>query len=267
MSEAEVIEKTGAEEGEQVKETAKEAPKPSRADWEARQIERASKSGWKDFDAYIEEGGDPDKWKTADAFNVYGELIGTVKRQKAEFDQQVTGLVTMTQAQLATQRAELKVRREEFIEEGGKSKEVKALDRQIEALSQPVLPQSNTVLDDWNAENQWINEDSPKAVYAKDVFGREIRAGKSVEAAIATVESGLKKHYPPAAHKPATVPENERGSGAKGFGKQSKTAVTMESLTSEERAIWKHSGSMWKNDPKEFLKSVQTLREADKGGK
>lgn len=257
MAEQEVID---TEHAEEVMEPVKETPKPSRADYDRIQAEKASKNGWKDFDAFVEEGGDPEKWKTADAFNTYGELIGTVKRQQAEFHQRLEGVQRLSEAQLAAQRAELTAKRDDLIDEGGKAKEVKALDKQLQALEQPIVQQTNPILDNWNAENPWINEDSPKAAYAKQVFGQSVASGKSIADAVADVEAGIKKHYPPQA-RTTTIPESERGAGPKGFNNKPK-AVTMDTLTSEEANIWKHSAGMWKNDQKAFLQSVQDSRSA-----
>jgi hypothetical protein len=263
MSEQDVID--GAEEIIE-KPEVKETPKPSRADWQARQEEKASKSGWKDFDAYVEEGGDPDKWKTADAFNTYGELIGTVKRQKQEFEQRLEGVQRLSEAQLSAQREQLLKERDAAIEAGGKdaAKEVRALDKQIQATYVAPTQQVDATLEEWNAENQWIKEKTPKAIYARAVWAELLQAQTPIPQALKQLEADIKKHYPPPAAKPVTLPEGERGSGPKGFGKGGPKAATMDSLTSEEAAIWKHSGHMWKNDQKAFLQSVNDLRKGDK---
>lgn len=260
----EAAEAAAVVEGEEVK--PKEQPKISRADWEQRQMDKASKSGWKDFDAFVAEGGDPDSWKTADAFNQFKDFRETLNRKERQFNERLEGVQRLTEAQLASQKAQLEAERDTLINAGGKAKEVKALDKQIDALDQPVIPRTNPILDEWNANNPWILEESPKSAYAKQVFGREVAAGKSVSDAVAAVEAGLKKHYPPQTRQTVTLPESEAGKGAKGFTKTSK-AVTMDSLTDEERRIWNHSGHMWKNDQKKFLQSVTDLRNADKGAK
>jgi hypothetical protein len=258
----EVVETT-----EEVVETKeKETPKFSREDYEKLQVEKARKDGWTDFDEWQAAGKDPASWRSAEAFNQFLSFKGTLTRKEQEFAQRLEGVHRLTQAQLQAQKEQLTQEREALIEEGGKTKEVKALDKRIDALNIAPVPQNNATLDEWNAENPWINEDSPKSEYAKSIYRRETFAGKSVEQAIAAVEAGLKKHYPPPAPKTATIPESERGNGSRGFSRQTKSA-TMDTLTAEEAAIWKHSGSMWKNDQKAFLQSVNDLRKAANGGK
>lgn len=267
MAEQEVVETTEeVEQKEVAKEPAKEAPKVTREDYDRLQREKASKEGWTDFDDWVAAGKDPSGWRDAQAYNEYLSFKGTLTRKTQEFNQRLEGFQRLSEAQLSAQREQLLKEREALIDEGGKSKEVKALDKQIQATYVPPPQQTNPVLDQWNAENAWINEDSPKSVYAKDLFRREVTGGKTIEQAIAAVESGLKKHYPPAAAKPATLPESERGSGAKGFGKNSAKGATMDTLTDEERKIWGHSAHMWKNDQKKFLQSVTDSRNAAKGG-
>jgi hypothetical protein len=241
------------------KEPVKETPKPTREDYDRLQREKAAKDGWTDFDDWVAAGKDPSGWRSAEAFNQFLSFKGTLTRKDQEFSQRLEGVQRLAEAQLKVQREQLEAERDALINEGGKSKEVKAIDKQIQATFTPVVPASNHVLDEWNAENPWINEDSPKSVYAKDLFTRQITAGKSVADAVAAVDAGIKKHYPPTAHKPATIPESERGSGSRGFSTKTK-AVTMDSLNAEERKIWENHKSMWKGDEKRFLQSVTDTR-------
>jgi hypothetical protein len=263
MAEAETVE--NEEVTEQPKEEKKEQPKFSREDYEKLQVEKARKDGWTDFDEWQAAGKDPASWRSAEAFNQFLSFKGTLTRKEQEFAQRLEGVQRLTQAQLEAQRVQLTRERDELIEQGGKSKEVKALDKQIDALVIPPQPQTSAALDEWNAENPWINEDSPKSVYAKDLYVRQIHQGKSVEQAIAAVEAGLKKHYPPPSAKTTTIPESERGSGSRGFGKSTK-ALTMADLNDEEKLAWKHMSHAWKNE-KEFLQAAQDLRNAAKGAK
>lgn len=253
-------------EGQEIKEVKKETPKVTREDYDRIQREKASKEGWTDFDQWVEAGKDPASWRDAQAYNEYLSFKGTLTRKTQEFNQRLEGVQKLSEAQLATQRAQLEAERDALINEGGKAKEVKALDKQIQATFTPVVPASNAILDEWNAENPWINEDSPKAAYAKDIYGKSLAAGKSIPEAVAAVDAGIKKHYPPVTAKPVTLPESERGGGAKGFNKNTSKSATMENLTEEERKIWGHSSHMWKGDQKRFLQSVTDSRNAAKGG-
>lgn len=246
---------------------AKETPKVSRADWEQRQMDKAAKSGWKDFDAFVAEGGDPDSWKTADAFNQFKDFRETLNRKERQFNERLEGVQRLTEAQLAAQRQQLESERDALINAGGKGKEVKAIEKQIQATYVAPAPQVDEDLAKWNAENQWINEKTPKAVYARTVWADLLAAQTPIPQALEKLEAEIKKHYPPQARQTVTLPESEAGKGAKGFTKTPK-AATMDSLTEEERRIWNISGqSMWKGDTKKFLQAVQDVRSTAKGDK
>jgi hypothetical protein len=265
---AELDQEEAVIEGEkaEAKETVKETPKPTREDYDRLQREKASKDGWTDFDAWVEAGHDPADWRDAQAYNEFLSFKGTLTRKTQEFNQRLEGVQRLSEAQLAAQRSQLEAERDALIEEGGKNKEVKAIDRQIQATYVPVAPQVDATLDQWNAENQWINEKTPKAIYARTVWSELLAANTPIPQALEKLEADIKKHYPPVTHKPATVPDSERGSGPKGFNKGSSKAATMDSLTAEERKIWGHSAHMWKGDEKRFLQSVTDSRNAAKGG-
>jgi hypothetical protein len=241
-----------------------EKPSFSLDDWQRAQEEKASHSGWKPFDDYVASGGDPAKWKTADAFNVYGELISTMRKREKEFDQRLQGVQQLSQAQLAAQRIELMEKRDQAIEDGNKAA-VHALDKQIGSLNAPAQPiQSSTELEVWNQKNEWIYDDTPKANHAKAVFGRAVASGKHISEAIELVEAEVQKHFAP--KQPAqkvTIPEAERGKGSAGFGKRS-SALSMSDLTAEEAIAWKHMPHAWNNDQNKFLQSVADMRKGAK---
>jgi len=257
MSEAEALNE------EEVKPIEKAKPTFTRDDYDAKQRSLAEANGWKDLEPYIEEGGDPEKWRSAEAFNVYGDMVGELKRTKKDFDTRLEGVHKLSQAQLAAQREELLAKRDQLIDEGGRTAEVKALDKQINTLNVPAVPVSNNALDDWNSRNAWIYEDSPKTSRAKDVFGREMSSGKSVEQAIAAVEADIQKNFSP--RREAHIPESEKGKGSAGF-KAKVSSVTWDDLSSEETKIYNAMPNAWK-DKKEFLQAVQDERKAARGEK
>lgn len=241
-----------------------EKPSFSMEDWQKTQEEKAASSGWKPFDEYVSSGGDPAKWRTADAYNLYGEMVGTIKRQEQDFHQRTEGLVKYTQAQLAVQREQLLAQRDSAIESGNKA-EVHKLDKQIEQTNIHVAPpstQSNAALAEWNEKNKWIFEDSPKATYAHSVFQRALQSGATVQDAISRVDTEIARHYPVAKPK-AHVPETERGRGSVGF-KGRQAALTMSDLTQQEAAIFRAMPNAWKSE-KDFLQAVADDRKAARG--
>ena len=246
-----------------------EVPAFSRETFEQTQKEQAAAKGWEDYEAFVEKGGDPAKWRSAEAFNLYGEMVGELKRTRQDFDSRLEGVHNLAQAQLKVQREQLLAERDALIEEGGRTKEVGVIEKKIDALNIPQPVQRSAILDQWNAANPWILEDSPKSTRAYAVYDRAMKSGQTIEQAIQAVETDIAKHFPKTTpNRPAHIPESEKGKGSKGFGGGggAKTA-TMDTLTEEERAIWKHSASMWKNDQKSFLQSVNDRRSVDKGAK
>jgi hypothetical protein len=233
-------------------------------DWRAQQEDKAAASGWKPFDEYVESGGDPAKWRTADAYNLYGEMVGTIKRQEQDFNQRTEGLVKYTQAQLQIQREQLLAQRDAAIEAGDKA-QVHKLDKQLDQTNVQVAPTTThgtVLLEEWNSKNQWINDGSPKASHAHATFARALQQGATIQDAISRVDAEISKHYP-ARQAKAHIPEGERGRGSVGF-KGKSAALTMGDLTQQESAIFRAMPNAWKSE-KEFLQAVADDRKAARG--
>lgn len=241
-------------------------PSATREDWQRRQEEKASSSGWKDFDDYIENGGDPDKWKTADAYNIYGELVGKMLKDKRDFDARLQNVQKLNDVQVSALKSELQKKRDEAIEDGNKAA-VHAFDKQLSELSPQQInrPANPREVEEWNERNPWITDGSAKSDRAYAVFNRALASGKSAADALHEVDTTIAKEFSPRP-KPGHVPESERGRGSAGFKGKTESA-TMDSLSQEEALAWKHAPDTWNHDPKQFLKAVNDLRKADKGKK
>jgi hypothetical protein len=263
MAEADVIDTT---------EQTTEAPeKPqidieaARKQWQDSTEEKARKEGWRPLEEYLAERGDPAGWRSADAYLLFKDMRGTIRRKEEDFERQIAGVNTLMQASLAAQRSELDSRRDAAIEAGDKVA-VKSLDKQIDKLQAPVQqtqPGKDPLVIAWENANSWINEPGDKAEAANFAFSLALSKGKDVRTALADVDKHVKALFPDAKAPPrqTTVPESERGRGSAGFSKKP-AAVTMDTLSEEERKIWGHSAHMWKNDPKAFLESVANIRKA-----
>ncbi len=267
MSEAAAPEGEVTESEVKIEAKKEEAPRPSREDYSKKQEEKARKDGWVDFDEFVDAGKDPAHWRPAEAYNLFKDFKGTLTRKEQEFSQRIQGVQQLAQAQLQAQREELTQKRDAAIEQG-QLKEVHSLDKQINNLNQPIVqPSPDPFLSEWNANNQWIFEDSPKADRAYKVFNTAINSGKNPQQAVAAVEADIAKHFPSASRQPVTIPESERGKPSVGFGKTQK-ALSMNDLNDDERLAWKAMGqSAWGGDTKVFLQAVQDSRTAAKGGK
>lgn len=231
--------------------------------YEKSKQESASKNGWKDYDEYVESGGDPEKWRPAGEFLLYGEMVGEMKRTRQEIDDRVENVKHLVQAKAQIEIDRLTAERDSLIEEGGRGAEVKVIDKQIQKLNTQPVNTSASPVHEWNERNPWVKEMTPKAAFARETFRALQNQGYTDAAALPILEAEIKKQFPPAARQ-AHIPETEKGNGSKGFVEKGSKAATMETLTEEERAIWGHSSSMWKGDKKAFLQSVNDIRKGAK---
>lgn len=265
MAEAETIENIEQPEAPEKPKVDIEA---ARKQWEESTTDKARKQGWKPLEEYVEERGTADGWRSPDAYLMFTDFRSTLKRKDEDFERQIAGVNTMMQASLAAQRDELTAKRNDLIEIGGKDvvKQVAAIDKQIDKLQTPVVqgvPQKDPLVVAWERANPWIDEQGEKSEAANFAFTFALNKGKSVSEALAYVDKQVATQFPSQKAPPrqTTVPESERGRGSAGFSKKA-AAVTMETLTEEERKIWGHSADMWKHDQKAFLESVSNIRKA-----
>lgn len=262
MSDVELEDKEEIETPEPVEDKpAPDAKKTiTRDDWERVQESKAHAKGWRPFDEFVANGGDPENWRTADAFLTYRELTGEIVKQRQDFNQRLEGVHKLSQAQLNAERNRLIKERDDAIEAGQK-KEVHALDKQINELNQaPPVQAGDPIIDRWNRDNQWILEKTPKAAFAYSIWPEIMANSRDSVQALAKLESEIKKHYPPPKSPTTNLPESEKGHGNKGFGNR-KAALTMNDLTSNERNIYNALPGAWKNEA-EFLQAVADDRKA-----
>jgi hypothetical protein len=258
MSEEKALEVLGIEEEQEpVVEPVKEEPKAkvSMEDWQSRQESKASQHGWKPFDEWVENGGDPDQWRSADAFNTYREMGNKLKQRDREFDDRLQGVNKI----IAAQRMQLEAKRDEAIEAGDKNA-VHKIERQMHELQATPVAKSDPLLEEWNERNPWVMEPgTAKTIFAQAQFNYAVNQGMSTAAALKHVDAAISKEFP-IVHKSGKVPDSEKGSGGKGFNKGRQTvSVTMDDLTPIERATYELAGNLYKNDA-EFLQAVADSR-------
>ena len=168
------------------------------------------------------------------------------------------------QAQITAQLEQLNKERQEAMRQGGEEAvtRVGEIEQQMSTLSQAQPQQSHTALDEWNANNPWINENTPKANHAKMVYGQALNMGATVENAIQMVEMQMKEHFPD--QKPQNtgkIPPTEGGSRP-GKAKSSPNGklTSMNDLTDQEMKEVKAFMGVWKE--KDILQAVQDSRNA-----
>lgn len=229
-------------------------------DYDAKQEEKAARGGWKPLEDWVAAGRDPEEWSDAKTFNVRGEFISKLRAKDEELDSTVANLNKFHKTQLEMQRTELIKERDAAIAKGGEGavNAVKDIDYQLSQLNEPIAPpaQDNTLVQEWESKNPWINEPGAKSVYAQTLFGQAKQAGMTVAKCIEHVNSGLAKEFPPESKPTDSIAEGgSRPSGNKAPSR----SLTMSDLTAEEKAIREITPGAWKSD-EDFLKAVQASR-------
>lgn len=257
LEQEEVVEETAEKPDEE-----KLTPEQS---YEAKQEEKASQEGWKPYDEFVENGGDPEKWVPAAIFNVRGEFIGKLKDQDKQFNERLQGVNQLHEAQLKIQREELMSERADAIKEGGQQAvdRVAAIDKQLDTLSQ--APVQNAVppeLQEWNQKNSWIKQAGARSVFAQTNFAQAIQAGKSITDAIKHVEELDRRDFPQTTTKKPKEPAALSEGGSKPGSKPSPKSLTWEDLTSDEVKIYNAMPGGWK-DKAHYLKAVADARKSE----
>lgn len=235
--------------------------------YEARQIDKAVNDGWKDYDDWVEAGRNPDEWAPASVFNANGEWIKKLNASERNFNDRIQGLNQFHEASMNIKIAELQAEKAALIREGGDRavQEVSQIDNKITALaSSNQAPPSVPQLDVWNRENPWINDGSPRAIYAQTNFQAAFQKNAhldqqtAISNAISYVNQQDRKEYGKKnMPKKESVPISEGGSAP--ANKSSKNALTWDNLSREEQMIYDSMPSSWK-DKNDFLKSVKDSR-------
>ena len=256
-------------EEERVKDERQEEQSPEMTDeqYNTIQEEKAIQTGWQNYEKWVDGGGDPKDWVKADVHNVRRGLVRELRKQKktiADFDSRLIVNNQMHQAQMDVQRKELTAKRDAAALEGGEEglENMKNAQHQLDTLNQPIVTSTNTTpeLDEWNARNPWINEETPKAAWAISMYSQAINSGYTVGQAIAHAEAKVAESYPNPARSKPVQSEAEGGSKPTGF-KKSENKLTMADITPQEQKMLDALPAAWegKSDT-EILKHIADSR-------
>jgi hypothetical protein len=224
----------------------------------------AREGGWRPLDEW---DGPPGDWRSAEVFNERGDWIKKHRAQdkrlndmESQFNSRLDNSNKLHKAQLDQQKADLVRRRDEAIDLADKETALKAqeeIDNIVIPMDAPQVNSDQAYLDEWNQKNQWILQNTPKAIYAKSQFNLYQDSGQDSKTALANAERDIKREFPeinPGINRQPT-PEG----GSKPGSKRSQKALTMNDLTQEEASIYKKMPGTWATD-KDFLKAVQDSR-------
>jgi hypothetical protein len=246
---------------------------------------QARNNGWLPQEEY---DGDPDHWRSAQAYNERGEMIGSVRAA------QKTAQEAQTRADKALERNnqfhkmqnDMQTRRIDDLERQLKEtvavgdtagferiqEQIKVEQSQVIPIPEPEAPpevdvsEGSKLIEEWNAQNPWIAEHSPEASFAKAEFDRYLQQNNTpdkdptilIKGAIAAVEHIMEKQFSetPAPNENRFRPSKfTRGK----MGRKSTRALTMADLNRDEMGVWQAQSSAYKNE-EEFLDVVANAR-------
>ena len=209
-------------------------------------------------------GNDPDRWVGEDVYKDRRSNTNKIDKLKT----QVSDMQNEMNTRLEQQRVFMEVQNKQKIDEltakrddavaTANIEEFNKIQSQIDSVpvaapQQPVTPQLDPSVDQWNQDNPWIVGNSAKAVYARnqyntyaqqaDAYGNHAHTQAS---ALNAMKTDLKDQFPDVNPNIAGAPQVEGGSRA---GKKSiKKAYSIKSVTSEEMKLREFFGDMSDTD-------------------
>ncbi len=272
LGEEQIQEALGALDEEQspaeiVEEQEEEAPDLNAAE------QKAWDGGWRPEEQFK---GDPENWKTAREYNLYGEMQGQIREAKAETrreaaknDERITNLNKLHEASKKAAIQDLKAQQREAVEEADTEKYDK-IQTQIDnqkVETEAVTPGKDPAVAEWEAKNDWINDTgSEKYAQAQAAWGIAAQRGMDNQAALNFVDSQLAKLYPDEAQQEA--PRNPRREAAtmtetstrRSTRQRANKELTMNDLSRDEQRQWSQFGQEMFGDEKSYLKAVADAR-------
>lgn len=248
---------------EQHDELNQEAPEQEEVNESNPEEDKARKGGWTNKDEWSEAGHNPDDWKSAKNFNEFGDLLANHKSMRkdfddtrSQFDSRLENQRIVLNAQNEQKIADLEAQRATHVENADIDA-FNATQKQIDNLATVNEPapvnNDQSDLNQWNASNAWINDNSPKAAFAKSEFGRLNGSGMSVSQSIEMMEASVKNSFPDVNERRNQAPRGE-------VPRRSNTAkpktLSMNDATPEDMKF-RHMF----NDEKEFLQAIKDTRD------
>jgi hypothetical protein len=231
--------------------------------------QKAWDDGWRPEDEFE---GKPENWKTAEAYNLYGEFQVDVRAAKAETrrvqqeaDERFANLNKYHEGKRKAEIADLRAQQRQAVEEADTAR-FDQLEKQIEntAAVETTTPQVDPTIADWNTANPWINDGSDKAQDAQGWYQRaSVQPGATAQSVLAYVDKRIAEVYPeqqtptnPRREMPSMAEQSHQPRQRQRAGKE----LTMNDLTAQESKEYEQFGKEMFKDEKQFLKSVADAR-------
>jgi hypothetical protein len=237
----------------------------------------AMEKGWRPKEEFQ---GDPDDWRTAKQFNEFGEMKRMIKDSNARMDgmkkshnEEISNLNLLHRRQLSDKEEDLKKQLHNAVEMGDTEQAEKIMDEQKvvtaqqaalnETVEQPESPQEAAVKQlEWENDNDWVFEDTPKARKAQAAFALARTRGMKMEETLSFVEERVAgipnadERIP--VNKNRLRPGNTTGSGQRGGGK-GKQKLTINDCSSDERK-YRERFPQGEAGDKAFSKTIENTR-------
>jgi hypothetical protein len=273
MSEAQIEEALGAEqlpdEVEQQEDQQEGQPDLSPAE------QKAWDDGWRPEDQFE---GNPENWKTAGEYNLYGEMQGDLRAAKTETrrvqkdaDDRFANLNRYHEGKRQSEIADLKAQQRQAVDEADTQK-YDQLQTQIDAQEAPpavdAAPAKAPEIAAWEADQgEWIKDPNNERTIQANTF-YNIAANKpnaTYESALKEVSNKLALLYPD--QQQQTNPRRESATMTEQSlqprqRQRNGKELSMNDLTAQESREYELFGKSMFKDEQQFLKSVADARKS-----
>ena len=226
--------------------------------------------GWR---PEAEFAGEPDNWKTAKEYAMYGDfqdqlhsMKNDFRRKEGEFDNRITNLNVLHEKQQESTVAALRAQQRQAVEEAD-TERYDRLQSEIDGqhtveIVQPTVAK-DPLIAEWENKNTWINDPNDERTKQANAFLTiaSSKPGATIQSSLKYVDEQLEKLHPSA------VPVNPRREnptmteqGGKPTPRKRSRDLTMNDLTQAEANEWQQFGSSMFKSEKEFLKAVSDAR-------
>lgn len=219
---------------------------------------------------WISKGRDADEWMSERLFKDRTSMIGQIKTLRdqmhskdSEIEQRLENQKQFQKAQMDIQLNELRDKQRKAVEDAD-TDEFDKIQGRIDDINKipqdiPVVKANSDedLLKQYNLDNQWLTENTPKAAYAIAQYERYSRSGQPVQQAIQSMEESLKKQFPEQNERRNQARTVEGGSNT--VKKTAGTKMKWGDLNAQELKVYEATRSAWK-DKAEFLQAAQDDR-------
>lgn len=265
---SEGLEQTEGKETQPEEQTEEQNTSPPEVNQEQQE---AASHGHISIDTWLKSGKSEDDYVGANVFNKQGSLMGQLKSlskqmasNKHDHEKRMEQNSKLHKQQMEMQISELSAKRDAKIDEADREG-AKQYQDTIDGVRANAVPdyqpepdvvEHDDVINDYNTNNPWLYDNSPKATYAvarfnhyQDVLSKS--SGADSARALKMMEHDLKQHYPDVNHRRQEPNKVQSGGGS---AQSSSSGLRMDQLTDKELSIYNRFSKTWTKE--DFLKSV-----------